>query len=420
MTNLEYAKKSIITEDIRQAAEYDNVSPKWLCEEMAQGHIVIPKNKKRKFSPIAIGKGLTKKINANIGTSMDHCDLDEEIEKLRTAVAYGTDSVMDLSTGGDLDKIRRTILEQSPIMVGAVPIYWLSAKLAIENKPTTKFTVDELFDSIEYQCEQGVDYITVHCGVTQKISEMLKTSNRCIEIVSRGGSILLKWMRRHHKENPLYEYYDRLLDIAYKYDVTLSLGDGLRPGAICDATDDVQIEELIILGKLGKRALEKNVQVMIEGPGHIPLNEIEANVRLEKSLCQGMPFYVLGPLTTDIAPGYDHITGAIGGALSAYFGADFLCYVTPAEHLSLPTVEDVRQGVISAKIAAHTADIALGIKGSMERDNFISRARSKLDWDTIYKNCLDPILAKQRRMNSEDFDMDVCTMCGRLCAIKRA
>ncbi|RLC47910.1 MAG: phosphomethylpyrimidine synthase [Candidatus Cloacimonadota bacterium] len=418
MTNLEYAKQGIITEDIQQAAKYDNVSPEWLCKEMAQGHIVIPKNKKRTFSAIGIGKGLTKKINANIGTSMDHYDIEEELEKLKTAVAYGTDSVMDLSTGGDLDKIRKAILKQCPVMLGTVPIYSLSAKLAMENKPIPGFSVDELFDSIEYQCEQGIDYITVHCGVTQKISEMLKNSNRCIKIVSRGGSILLKWMRRHHKENPLYEYFDRLLNIAYKYDVTLSLGDGLRPGAICDATDDVQIEELITLGKLGKRALERNVQVMIEGPGHIPLNEIEANVRLEKSLCQGMPFYVLGPLTTDIAPGYDHITGAIGGALSAYFGADFLCYVTPAEHLSLPTVEDVRQGVIASKIAAHSADIALGIKASMERDNIISKARNKLDWDTIYKTCLDPILAKQKRMNSEDFDTDVCTMCGKLCAIK--
>lgn len=418
MTQLKMAKDGIISKEMKAVARDEKVDAKWLCEEVAKGHIVIPKNINRDFHPMGIGNKLRTKINANIGTSPDHFDLKEEQEKLKVAVAYGSDSVMDLSTGGNLIEIRKAILFQSPVMVGTVPIYQVASELLNNNKDISEMTVDKLFESIERQCEEGVDYITVHCGVTQKAIQTLKKNPRLLGIVSRGGSLLMKWMHKHKSENPLYEYYDRLLDIARKYDVTLSLGDGLRPGCLADASDSAQFEELITLGELAKRALENDVQVMIEGPGHIPLNEIEANMRLEKSICNGAPFYVLGPITTDIAPGYDHITSAIGGALAAYFGADFLCYVTPSEHLCLPNIDDVKEGVIAARIAARSADIANGITGIIEEDNKISNYRSNLDWEGIYKVAMDPILAKKRRKASEDFSEDVCTMCGKLCAIK--
>ncbi|MBN2017284.1 MAG: phosphomethylpyrimidine synthase ThiC [Candidatus Cloacimonetes bacterium] len=418
MTLLEQAKKGMITEDIKLVAKDEQYEPEWVRDEIAAGHIVIPKNVGRKFHPVGIGNKLKTKINANIGTSPDHFNIDEELEKLKVAVAYGSDSVMDLSTGGDLSAIRKAIIAQSPVMVGTVPIYQVAAELLDEDKDITKMTVDQLFESIEKQCAEGVDYITVHCGITQKALDAMKQQPRLLGVVSRGGSLLIKWMKIHKKENPLFEYYDRLLEIAYKYDITLSLGDGLRPGCLADASDAGQIQELITLGELQQRAYKKNVQVMIEGPGHVPLHQIEANMRLEKSLCHGAPFYVLGPITTDIAPGYDHITSAIGGTLAAYYGADFLCYVTPSEHLCLPTKDDVREGVVAAKIAAHSADIALGLPGSMERDNKISRYRAEFDWEGQYKTSLDPLLAKRRRKESEDFSEDVCTMCGKLCAIK--
>jgi len=418
MTLLERTKNREITKAIQIVAEQEKCSPEWLRKKVASGHVVIPQNINRSFEPMGIGDKLKVKINANIGTSPDHHDLKEELEKLKVAVAYGADSVMDLSTGGDLSAIRKAILKQSPVMVGTVPIYQVAAELLDKEKDITQMTVDHLFDSIEKQCEEGVDYITVHCGVTQKAIDALRTQPRLLGVVSRGGSLLMKWMRIHKKENPLYEYYDRLLDIAYKYDVTLSLGDGLRPGCLADATDAGQIQELITLGELQQRAHKKNVQSMIEGPGHVPLNQIEANMRIQKTLCHGAPFYVLGPITTDIAPGYDHITSAIGGTLAAYYGANFLCYVTPSEHLCLPNIDDVREGVVAAKIAAHSADIALGVPGSMEQDNKISECRSTLNWDELYETALDPILAKKRRNESEDFSEDVCTMCGKLCAIK--
>jgi len=418
MSLLEQAKKGIITEDIQLVAKDEHCDAEWLKDEIAAGHIVIPKNLRRNFQPVGIGNKLHTKINANIGTSPDHFDVLEELEKLKVSVAYGSDSVMDLSTGGDLSAIRKAILDHSPIMVGTVPIYQVAAELLDEDKDITEMTVDQLFISIEKQCAEGVDYITVHCGVTQKAVEAMKKQPRLLGVVSRGGSLLLKWMKIHKKENPLYEYYDRLLDIAYKYDVTLSLGDGLRPGCLADASDAGQFQELITLGELQQRALKANVQSMIEGPGHVPLHQIEANVRLQKAICHGAPFYVLGPITTDIAPGYDHITSAIGGTLAAYYGADFLCYVTPSEHLCLPTKNDVREGVIAAKIAAHSADIACGIPGSMDRDNKISKYRSEFNWEGQYEISIDPLLAKKRRKASEDFSEDVCTMCGKLCAIK--
>jgi phosphomethylpyrimidine synthase len=418
MIQLKNAKDGIITNEMKIVAQDEQVDPEFIRKEVAKGHIVIPKNIKHQFHPMGIGNSLRTKINANIGTSPDHFDLEEELEKLKVAVAYGSDSVMDLSTGGDLTKIRKAILHQSPVMVGTVPIYQLASELLKSDKKITEMTTDQLFESIEKQCEEGVDYITVHCGVTQKALHTLIKNPRLLGVVSRGGSLAIQWMRKNKAENPLYEHYDRLLKIAKKFDVTLSLGDGIRPGCLADASDSGQFEELITLGELAKRALENDVQVMIEGPGHIPLNEIEANVRLEKSICNGAPFYVLGPLTTDIAPGYDHITGAIGGALSAYFGADFLCYVTPSEHLCLPTIDDVKNGVIAARIAAHSADIARGIPGARDQDDLISRYRANLDWDGIYKVALDPILARKRRQESEDFSEDICTMCGKLCAIK--
>jgi phosphomethylpyrimidine synthase len=418
MTQLKMAKDGIISEEMKIIAKDEKIDEQWVREEITKGHIVIPKNINRDFHPMGIGNKLRTKINANIGTSPDHFDLKEELEKLKVAVAYGSESVMDLSTGGNLSEIRKAILRQSPVMVGTVPIYQVASELLQNDKDITEMTVDQLFESIERQCEEGVDYITVHCGVTQKAIQTLKKSPRLLGVVSRGGSLLMKWMRENKAENPLYEYYDRLLDIARKYDVTLSLGDGIRPGCLADASDAAQFEELIILGALSKRALKNDVQVIIEGPGHIPLNEIEANVRLEKSICNGAPFYVLGPITIDIAPGYDHITSAIGGALAAYYGADFLCYVTPSEHLCLPDIDDVREGVIAARISAHSADIANGISGIKDEDNQMSYYRSNLDWEGMYKMAMDPILAKKRRKASEDFSEDVCTMCGKLCAIK--
>ncbi|MBC8313489.1 MAG: phosphomethylpyrimidine synthase ThiC [Candidatus Cloacimonetes bacterium] len=418
MTQLKMAKDGIISKEIKVVAKDEKVDENWLCKEIANGHIVIPKNIGRDFHPVGIGNKLRTKINANIGTSPDHFDLNEEFEKLKISVAYGSDSVMDLSTGGNLTKIRTSILRQSPVMVGTVPIYQVASDLMKKGKDFSQMNANHLFESIEKQCDEGVDYITVHCGVTQKSVQTLEKNPRLLGVVSRGGSLLLNWMRKNRAENPLYEHYDRLLDIARKYDVTLSLGDGLRPGCLADASDSAQFQELITLGELQKIALENDVQSMIEGPGHIPLNEIEANVRMEKSICNGAPFYVLGPITTDIAPGYDHITSAIGGSIAAYYGADFLCYVTPSEHLCLPNLNDVKKGVIAAKIAARSADIANGIAGIQKEDDQISICRSKLDWNGIYKIAMDPILAKKRRKESEDFSEDVCTMCGKLCAIK--
>lgn len=420
MTQLKMAKDGIISEEMKTVAKDEQVDVEWLREEIAQGRITIPKNINHNFHPMGIGNKLRTKINANIGTSPDHYDLNEELEKLKIAVAYGSDSVMDLSTGGNLSAIRKAILKQSPVMVGTVPIYQVAAELLDNDKEISDMSVDGLFDSIEKQCVEGVDYITVHCGVTRKVVNTLKKNPRLLGMVSRGGSLLMKWMRINKAENPLYEYFDRLLVIAEKYDVTLSLGDGLRPGCLADASDAAQFEELIVLGELQKRAVERDVQVIIEGPGHIPLNEVESNMRLQKSICNNAPFYVLGPITTDIAPGYDHITSAIGGAIAAYNGADFLCYVTPSEHLCLPNKEDVHEGVIAAKIAARSADIALGIPGVKKLDNKMAEYRRDFNWEGQYKISLDPILARKRRKSSEDFSEDVCTMCGKLCAIKQS
>ncbi len=417
MTQLSQAKAGVITSEMQEVARQEHIDPEVLRQKIAAGRVVIPKNKNRDFIVKGIGEGLTTKVNANIGTSPEHHDLDEEITKLMVAISSGADSVMDLSTGGDLNAIRQAILEKSCVMVGTVPIYGAAARLLEQGKQIVQMKVDDLFGEIERQCAEGIDYITVHCGVTQKVLELLENTSRVGGMVSRGGSILALWMKHHRRENPLYEYYDRLLEIAFEYDVTLSLGDGLRPGALADAGDRPQIEELVILGDLARRARERGVQVMIEGPGHMPLQEIEGHVKLEKTTCDGAPFYVLGPLTTDIAPGYDHITSAIGGAIAAAAGADFLCYVTPAEHLRLPTVNEVREGVFAARIAAHSGDIAKGIPGAMDRDLKMSQFRRELNWEGMYETALDSELARSKRRESEAFDQIICTMCGKLCSI---
>ncbi len=417
-TLLEQLENGEIPESVRIVAEDEGVPIDKLAALIRAGRVVIPQNVNHDFHPMGIGEGLRTKINANIGTSSSHFDATEEKMKLGVSVEAGADSVMDLSTGGDLRIIRKALLDGCPVMMGSVPIYYLAAVLAQQTRDIVDFSVDELFQVIQEQCAGGIDYITVHCGTTKRALEALESGDRIMGIVSRGGSIIAAWMKHNDAENPLYEYYDRLLDICKKYDVTLSLGDSLRPGSVCDATDRGQIEELIVLGELARRARTAGVQAMIEGPGHVPLDQIVANVQIQKRLCDGAPFYVLGPLTTDIAPGYDHITAAIGGAVAAMAGADFLCYVTPAEHLTLPDLKDVRQGVIAAKIAAHSGDIAKGLPQAIARDREMSQARNRLDWDTMYRLALDPVVARSRRSESEDAQNEVCTMCGELCAIR--
>jgi phosphomethylpyrimidine synthase len=423
-TLVELAKKGIVTKEMELCAEYEGRDIDYIVQGLIEGTIVIPANvfhrERKNFKPRAIGKGLKTKVNANIGTSGDIEKIELELEKLKVAVKYGADAVMDLSTGKHIDKTRKAILQNSPVMVGTVPIYQAAKEAAEKHGFIGKMTVDEIFNVIEKHCQDGVDFITVHCGVTLSALERLRKEGRLMNIVSRGGALIAEWMVYNEKENPLYEHYDRLLEIAKKYDVTLSLGDGMRPGCIADATDRCQIEELITLGELVNRAREANVQAMVEGPGHVPLDQIEANILLQKKLCHGAPFYVLGPLVTDIAPGYDHIVSAIGGAIAAKAGADFLCYVTPAEHLALPDVEDVKLGVIAARIAGHAADIVKGVPGALEWDIEMAKAREALDWERQFELAIDPEKAKRyRKERSPHEDKKTCTMCGSLCSIKR-
>jgi phosphomethylpyrimidine synthase len=419
VNQLEHARQGTVTREMEEVATSEGIDPQFILEEMAAGHIIIPRNKRHTtIAPIGIGKGLRTKINANIGTSKDHQDIEEELQKLRVAVEFGADTVMDLSTAGSLDDIRRAVIKESSIAVGTVPIYQAVVETVQSKKAMVDMSCDLLFEVIEKQAEDGVDFITVHCGLTREAAARLKKEGRIMDVVSRGGAFSIEWMAYNKKENPLYEHYDRLLEIAREYDLTLSLGDGLRPGCLADATDRGQVQELIILGELAERAWRKEVQVMVEGPGHVPLHQIATNVQLQKQLCHGAPFYVLGPLVTDIAPGYDHITSAIGGAIAASAGADYLCYVTPSEHLRLPTVEDVKNGVIASKIAAHAADISKGVKGAMEKDIKMAQCRKNLDWDQQIKLSLDPTLAEKIRSSSKPADSDVCTMCGEFCAIK--
>ena len=420
MTQLAKARAGVITPELKAVAEKEKVDALLLRDRIAQGKVVIPANTNHpNLQPCGIGEGLFIKVNANIGTSSDRASIKEELEKLKVAVEAGADTVMDLSTGGDINSCRNEILKASTIPVGTVPIYQAVVEAINEKGGIIHLTVDQIFDVIETQASEGVDFITVHCGLTRAALEVLKNQGRVTDIVSRGGAFLTTWMIHHDRENPLYENFDRLLQIAKKYDVTLSLGDGLRPGCLADATDRAQIHELMTLGQLTKLAWEQDVQVMIEGPGHVPLNQIKANILLEKKLCNQAPFYVLGPLVTDVAAGYDHVACAIGGAVAGEAGADFLCYVTPSEHLSLPTVDDVREGVIVTKIAAHAADIARGNIHAIERDNRMSRARKELDWETQMECALDPVKARRIRGENPPGESDVCTMCGKFCAIKQ-
>ena len=418
MTQIQAARSNQITEAMHQVAQKEGLSAEQVREKVAAGVVVIPKNRNRNFEACGIGQGLKTKVNANIGTSPSHHDVKEELVKLDTAVAAGADAVMDLSTGGNLDLILETILKHSPVMVGTVPIYKVVSKLMANKKTPAQMTADDLMEEIETQAKLGVDFITVHCGITRQSLSALKGCNRIMGMVSRGGSFIAEWITANKKENPLFSQYDRLLEICLQHDVTLSLGDGLRPGAIHDAEDRAQISELLILGELARRARNAGVQVMIEGPGHVPLGRIAGDVQLQKRVCDNAPYYVLGPLPTDIAPGYDHLVGAIGGAVAAASGVDFLCYLTPAEHLHLPTVQDVHDGVMATRIAAHIGDLEKGLPGSEDWDRKMSLARREFDWETMYSQAIDPDLARKRRMQTEDHDRDVCTMCGDLCAIK--
>ena len=421
MTQLEAARQGIITEKMKIAAKGEGIDPEVLRAGIAKGTMIICHNDKTHPHgiPLAVGAGLRTKVNANIGTSADDTDITKELEKARIAVQYGADAIMDLSTGGPVDEIRRAIIAETTACIGSVPLYQAATDtVRIKKKALVDMTVDDIFDGIIKHLDDGVDFITVHCGVTRATVERMRREGRIMDVVSRGGAFTVEWMSYNNQENPLYEHFDRLLEITKRYDATLSLGDGFRPGCLADATDRAQIQELIILGELTQRAWDAGVQVMIEGPGHVPLNQIQTNIQLQKQLCHGAPFYVLGPLVTDIAPGYDHITCAIGGAIAGAAGADFLCYVTPAEHLALPEIADVRDGVIATRIAAHAADIAKGVPGAIDKDNAMALARKKLDWEGQFAMALDPDKAREYRANSPVSDHGACTMCGEFCAYK--
>lgn len=415
-TQMDAAKKGITTKEMEMVSKKENIETETLRELVAEGKIVIPANKNHKsLSPEGVGQGLRTKINVNLGISKDCMNIDMELEKVKTAIEMKAEAIMDLSSFGKTEEFRKRLIEMSPAMIGTVPIY---DAVGFYDKELSDISAEEFLDVVEKHAQDGVDFMTIHCGINRETAQVFKRNKRLTNIVSRGGALLYAWMELNDKENPFYEHYDRVLDICAKYDVTISLGDACRPGSINDATDASQIKELITLGELTKRAWEKNVQVMIEGPGHMALNEIAANMLLEKKLCFGAPFYVLGPLVTDIAPGYDHITSAIGGAIAAANGADFLCYVTPAEHLRLPNLEDMKEGIIASKIAAHAADIAKNIKGAKDWDYKMSKARQELDWNTMFELSIDPEKARRYRKESTPEHEDTCTMCGKMCAMR--
>ncbi len=421
MTLMEKARQGIITDEIKIAASAENIDAETLRANIAAGTAIICKNTKRPNGKLlAVGAGLRTKVNANIGTSKDDTSIDTELEKARVAVAAGADALMDLSTGGPIDEIRAAIIAETEACIGSVPLYQAAVDTVVrKNKAMVDMTADEIFDGITKHLDDGVDFITVHCGVTRATVERMDNEGRIMEVVSRGGSFTVEWMTHNDAENPLFEQFDRLIEIVRPYDATLSLGDGFRPGCIADATDRAQIQELILLGELTQRAWKAGVQVMIEGPGHVPLHQIEANIQLQKRLCHGAPFYVLGPLVTDIAPGYDHITSAIGGTVAAAAGADFLCYVTASEHLRLPTVEDVHEGVMACRIAAHAGDIVKGVKGAIDKDIAMAKCRKELDWEGQFKLAIDPEKARRIRAESGvDEEHGACTMCGEFCAYK--
>lgn len=418
-TQMQLARQGIITEAMKIVAQQEGVSEEFIREGVAQGTIAICANKNHKnLIPRGVGQGLKVKVNANIGTSSSFPDIDPELVKLKTAIDAGADAVMDLSTGNNITASRRAIIENSTVMVGTVPIYQATVETIKKRGAVVEMTKEDLFDVIRMQAADGADFMTIHCGITQSVLKALTDEGRIMDVVSRGGSFITGWMLHNGKENPLYEYYDEILDICAEYDVTISLGDGLRPGCLADATDRAQIQELLNLGELTQRAWDKGVQVMVEGPGHMPYNQIAANMQLQKRICHGAPFYVLGPLVTDVAPGYDHITSAIGGTLAAVSGADFLCYVTPAEHLGLPDLNDVREGVVAARIAAHAADLAKGNKQAWQWDNEMAQARKDLDWEKQLRLAIDPIKATEYRNKKNKSDDEACSMCGDYCAVK--
>ena len=414
-TQMEAAKNGFVTEEMKIVAKKENVSEEFLLEKIAKGEIVIPRNKNHNsISPEGIGSGLRTKINVNLGISKDINDLDLEMKKVDMALDMGAESIMDLSNYGKTQEFRKRLIEKSTAMIGTVPMY---DAVGFLDKGLSFIKAQEFLDVVRNHAENGVDFVTIHCGINRANAEIFMRNRRVNEIVSRWGSLLFGWMMMNDAENPFYEYYDELLDILREYDVTLSLGDSLRPGGIHDATDPAQIAELITLGELTKRAREKDVQVIIEGPGHVPINDIEMNMKLEKKLCHNAPFYVLGPLVCDVAPGYDHITSAIGGAIAASHGADFLCYVTPAEHLRLPDVEDVREGIVAAKIAAHAGDIAK-LKDARKWDLEMSKRRQKLDWEGMFELAIDPEKCRAYRASSAPEEEDTCTMCGAMCSAR--
>ncbi len=418
-TQIEAARKGQITQEMRIVAKDEDEPLQRIVHRIAKGTVIIARNVRREnVHPIGIGEGLHTKVNANIGTSADLFDLNLEIEKAKIAVKYGSDTLMDLSTGGDIDEIRRAILKAVDVPIGTVPIYQAAIEATKRKGAIIHMTEDDIFNTIENQAKDGVDFMTVHCGVTQQIVKRIAKHPRLMGIVSRGGTFLAAWILHHKKENPLYANYDYLLEIAKEYDFALSLGDGLRPGCIFDSTDWPQIQELLTIGELVERSRATDVQTMVEGPGHLPLNHVESNVQLEKSICKGAPFYVLGPVVTEIAPGYDHIVGAIGGALAGLAGADFLCYLTPSEHLGLPELEDVKEGVIATKIAAHAVDIVkVGTKATC-RDLNMAKARANLDWKKQFENALDPEKAMKIHGRLELKRSETCSMCSEYCALK--
>ena len=415
-TQMDAARKGIVTPQIKTVAEKEHMPVEKLMQLVAEGKVAICANKHHKsLNPEGVGSMLRTKINVNLGVSRDCKDYDIEMQKVMSAVNMGAEAIMDLSSHGDTQPFRRKLTSECPAMIGTVPVY---DSVIHYQRDLATLTAQDFIDVVRMHAEDGVDFVTLHCGITRKTIDQIKKHKRKMNIVSRGGSLVFAWMTMTGEENPFYEYYDEILDICREYDITLSLGDACRPGCIADATDTAQIEELITLGELTKRAWEKDVQVMIEGPGHMPLNQIAANMEIQKTLCHGAPFYVLGPLVTDVAPGYDHITSAIGGAIAAYSGAAFLCYVTPAEHLRLPNAADVKEGIIAAKIAAHAADIAKGVPGAAEWDYKMSEARKRLDWEEMFKLSMDPEKARRYRAEAKPEKEDTCSMCGNFCAVK--
>lgn len=415
-TQMEAAKKGIITKEMEIVSKKENMDIKTLMNLLAEGKIIIPANKRHiSLNPEGVGEGLKTKINVNLGISRDCCNIENELDKVKTAINMKAESIMDLSSYGKTKEFRTRLIDMSPAMIGTVPMYDI---IGYHDKKLADIKASEFIDVVRAHAQDGVDFMTIHVGINKETAHKFKNNDRLMNIVSRGGALVFSWMELTGNENPFYEYYDEILDICREYDVTMSLGDACRPGCIEDSTDASQIQELIVLGELTKRAWKKDVQVMIEGPGHMPINEIAANMIIEKRLCHGAPFYVLGPLVTDIAPGYDHITSAIGGAIAASNGADFLCYVTPAEHLRLPDLDDMKEGIIASKIAAHAADIANGIKDARQWDYKMGQARRELDWEKQFELAIDPEKAKAYRDSSIPMHSETCTMCGEMCAVK--